>query len=116
MTFGLPSSGNLPVGVRRKALPTGYSRKQVRLMDRDGLQNLGGEPTVLGNTAADLSDEHLVALAADEACGLLVAVRHWRRCGQEVAHEQSQGLGRHKLIPGQSCQCLVDLVCRLLLE
>src|SRR5262245_6321615 len=109
MRLGLPWSGHLPVG-SWMALPTGFCRKQVRLIDRNRLEHLSRETAILGDAATDLCDEHLVTLAADKAGGLLVAVRQGRRGGQEVAHEQRQGLGGHKLIAGQGCQRPVDLI------
>ena len=91
-------------------LPARHGGEQVRLVDGYGLQHLGREPAVLGDTPADFGDEHLVALPADEPRGLLVVLRDGRRCGEEVAYEQRQRLGGDRLIARQRGKRLADLV------
>src|SRR5262245_3289573 len=68
-------------------------REQIRLIGGNRLQHLGYEPVILGEAPADLGDEHLEALLAQQAGRLLLALRQRRRDRQEVAYEQRQRLG-----------------------
>ena len=67
--------------------------KQIGIVCDDALQHLGDETVIAGEAPSDLGHEHLEALAADRAGGILIDLRHGRRDGEEVAHEERQRLG-----------------------
>src|SRR5262245_8932066 len=73
--------------------------EQVGFGAGDGLEDIGGEPLMLGDAASHLGQEHVEAFLANEPRRLLVTLRQRRRDGQEVANEQSQGLTGNRDIP-----------------
>ena len=77
--------------------------KQIRLVDGDGFQHLGRQPTVRGDArpiwARNISKRSLPRVRAG-SCSL---VGQWRGDGQEVAHEQRHGLGGDDHIASDGC-------------
>src|SRR5690606_32480988 len=84
--------------------------EQVWIVAGDGLEHLGDEAVIGGETPADLSDEHLEALPPEKPGRLLLALRQ-RRCDrQEIADEQRQHLSDDGDIAVDDADNLVQLV------